>query len=68
METRTHVGTRLPGASCNVLNSDWNFSPLPTDRKLGLAFGGLGTALLGGGEWGGVGHGGESSRSIGPQI
>ncbi len=34
MGTRAHVGTRLRGAPCNVLNSGWNFNPLPTDRKL----------------------------------
>ena len=35
MEIKARVGTRLRGASCNVLNSGWNFNPLPTDRKLG---------------------------------
>ena len=34
-EIKARVGTRLRGASCNILNSGRNFNPLPTDRKLG---------------------------------
>jgi hypothetical protein len=34
-EAGAPVGTRLPGALRNILNSDRNFKPLPTDRKRG---------------------------------
>jgi hypothetical protein len=35
-EAGAPVGTRLPGALRNILNSDRNFKPLPTDRKRGF--------------------------------
>jgi hypothetical protein len=34
-EARAAVGTRLHGTLVNTLNSQRDFNPLPTDRKLG---------------------------------